>query len=257
MRERKLIRLMNQELDGANSPGDSRALKACLEAQEGARRRYAELRSAMELLRSEEGPAPGPDFKDRVLAGIRRKPEPPAAKAGWTWGAALRPLRLKYALFFFLGLSLGLLLLFLFKNRAGEADYKVRQLVGTVLESKNARTVDSIRLDREGLSEELVIRAGDGLLAADIRGTTAKDLEVVLTFDPKALSLEALQRTAGDNGGLTIGPGRIAIRAVGPHGFSAIFTVQTALPVSLGRQVLWGGVLLQEKTVVVASEVGR
>ena len=51
MIDRRLDRLMNQEIDGANSPAESAMLQKALETSGEARARYESLRAAQEILR--------------------------------------------------------------------------------------------------------------------------------------------------------------------------------------------------------------
>jgi hypothetical protein len=265
MIDKKHLRLMNQELDGANSADESRSLKEYLAGSEEARTRYRELGAVMDLFRSDQGPAPTPDFKAKILDDIGKKAGPLGEKrdrevsAGGFWmrAAALGPMRLKYGLFFALGLCVGLLLLFVFKNRSIDSGLDARQLVGTVMDAKNMRPVENLRLDREGVSQELSLSYGDGRLAAEVRGNAAKDVEIVFTFDRDDLSFYTFRQSAGDNGGINIEPGRFTVRTAGPHGFGVMFNVKAGLPVSLKVQVFASSMAVFEKSLTVTKDGNR
>jgi len=74
--------LMNQELDGANSPAESRRLAEELAADPGARRRFAELRETIGIFTRIETLQPPPGLRARILAAVRPvAPEPRTPRA--------------------------------------------------------------------------------------------------------------------------------------------------------------------------------
>jgi anti-sigma factor RsiW len=254
MIDRRLDRLMNQEIDGANSPAESAMLQKALETSGEARARYESLRAAQEILRGAEGPAPGPEFKDGVLAAVRRNARP-AAPDRFSWRpAAFGPLRLKYALFFGLGLGLGLLILVVFRNRTIDAGFDARQLVGTVAEARSLRPAGDLRFDQGLVSQDLRLRYGDGCLVAEVSGSAAGDVELVLTFDKDRLSFDALRQTRGEQGGVTIEPGRLEIRTAGSHGYVLVFNVKGGLPLALNYRVGAGGSAVFTRDLSVTAE---
>ena len=265
MIDKKHLRLMNQELDGANSAAESRALKEVLAGSEEARARFRELGAVMDLLRRVSGPEPGPDFKVKILADIAASAGPRGREgekgkpAGGFWlrAAALGPVRLKYALFFALGVCLSLLLLILFNKRSIGSGFDARQLVGTMTGAKNMRSVEVVRLDRDGVSQELSLRYGDGRLAAEVQGNAAKDVEIVFTFDRDDLSFDAFRQTVGENEEVVAAPGRLTVRTAGSHGFLVLFNVKAELPVSLTIRVLASGEAVLEKSVIVPKGGNR
>jgi hypothetical protein len=257
MIDRRLDRLMNQELDGANSPAEQATLREALESDHEARERYDGLRAAHELLRRAEGPAPGPDFKDGVLAAVRRSARP-AVPQHFSWRlSALGPLRLKYALFFGLGLCLGLLILVVFKNRAIEAGYDARQLVGTIAEAQALRPAGDLRFDQGVVSQDLRLRYGDGCLVAEVQGSATRDIDFVLTFDKDRLSFDALRQTKGDRGGVSIEPGRLEVRTAGSHGYVLVFALKGGLPLALHYQVDAAGTEVYARDLTAAAEDAR
>ncbi len=253
MIDRKLDRLMNQELDGANTAEESETLRRALDDSREARERFDELRAACAFLRGVEGPVSGPEFKERVMAAVR-----PAARQAGRERSPLRSsapglLQFKYALFFGLGLGLGLLILVVFKNRTIGAGIDARQLVGTVAEARLLRPAGDLRFDQGVVSQDLRLRYGDGLLVADVQGRAAHDVDIVLTYDKDRLTFDALRQTMGDQGGVTIEPGRLEVRTAGRHGFVLAFAVKGGLPLTLNYQVGSGGAVVFAKDVSLAA----
>jgi hypothetical protein len=179
----------------------------------------------------------------------------PAAAERFSWRpAALGSLRLKYAFFFGLGLCLGLFILVLFKNRTIEAGFDARQLVGTVAEARALRPAGDLRFDQGFVSQDLRLRYGDGCLVAEVQGSAAGGVDFVLTFDKDRLSFDALRQTKGDQGGVTIEPGRLEVRTAGRHGYILVFSVRGGLPLALNYRVAAGGAVVFARDLTVAPE---
>jgi hypothetical protein len=252
MIDRRLDRLMNQELDGANGPAERETLRAALETSREARDRYESLRAAHELLRGAEGPAPGPDFAKGVLTAVRRNARP-AAPERLSWRpAAFGPLRLKYALFFGLGLSLGLLILVVFKTRPVDAGLDARQLAGTVAEARSLRPAGVLHVEEGGISRDLILFYGDGCLVAKLQGNATAG--VVLTFDRDRLSFDALRRTQGDQGSVIIAPGRLQVQTSGPHAYVLVFAARGGLPLTLHYRDAGAGRETLDRDLTVTEE---
>jgi hypothetical protein len=265
MIDKKLLRLMNQELDGANTADESRVLKAFLEDNEDARSRFRELGAVMDMIRGGAGPEPKPDFPKSVLAEIGRRavaPEKPgrasvSIRGFWSRETAFGGLRLKYGLFFGLGLGLGLLLLVLFNNRAAGPGLDTRQLAGTVLNTAELHPVEETALLGDGLRQKLSLWSGDGRLAARFQGSAAKGIEIAIAFDRTELSFDSFQQTEGDRGGFDIEPGRLVVRTSGTHAFLILFKAKTGLPTSLKILVSSSGIPIAEKYLVAPKGGSR
>jgi hypothetical protein len=254
MSDRRLDRLMNQELDGANGPAEREALRQALDADADARRRYEEMRAAHELLRGLEAPALGPEFKRGVLSAIRTTARPPSPARSPRLSFLPGALRLKYALFFGLGLGLGLLILLVFKGRTSMTGLESRQLMGTVAESRILRPAGEVKFEQGPVRQEIRLSYGDGCLVAEVRGAAGLGLDAVLTFDRERLSFDALRRTAGDEAGVTIAPGRLEVRTSGPHGYVLVFSAKSGLPLDLRYRVTAGGLEVFAKDLRAAPE---
>ena len=120
MISQKFIDLMNQELDGANAPEQSRELEEFLENNEEARSYYRELALALNLFEKVAMVDPPPELNAEILARTRaadQRPETAGAGAsGEGLWAACRNLfterrRLAHSLTFAAGLLFGVVLL--------------------------------------------------------------------------------------------------------------------------------------------------
>jgi hypothetical protein len=254
MSDRRLDRLMNQELDGANGPAEREALRQALDADADARGRFEEMRAAHELLRGLEAPAPGPEFKRGVLSALRTTAHPASPARSPRLAFFPGALRLKYTLFFGLGLGLGLLILVVFKGRTSLTGLESRQLMGTVAESRVLRPAGEVKFEQGAVRQEIRLSYGDGCLVVDVRGAAGSGLDTVLTFDRERLSFDALRRTAGDEGGVTIAPGRFGVHVSGTHGYVLVFAAMGGLPLSLRYRVEEGGAEVFAKDLRLTPE---
>jgi hypothetical protein len=114
MMEKRVIELMNKEIDGTNTPEESRALRACLESSEEARRHYEELRGVAGLFAAAGNVAPPAELHGTIIRSIAEREELLSARAerGWTLRGFFSPRR-KIAYSFAAGLALGLVALVL------------------------------------------------------------------------------------------------------------------------------------------------
>jgi hypothetical protein len=89
---------------------------------------------------------------------------------------------------------------------------------------------------------------------AEVRGSAAGEVDLVLTFDKERLSFDALRQTGGDQGGVTIEPGRLEIRTAGSHGYVLVFKVKGGLPLALNYRVGAGGSAVFARDLTVTAE---
>jgi len=246
-----VIRLINQELDGANSAEESRRLGDFLEQNEEARTYARDLKAAVDLFRNAPSPEPGAAFKTKIMAFLQRREAPEAKNAlkKSFFSPLFEPLKLKYALFFCLGLALGLLLLLASKFRLiNDSGWDTRELAGTVLGDANYEPLDSASWEAAGISQKLEILRGDKILAVGLRGSSDREVVVTLNFAPDQMRFDAVRRLTGDQGGVDIVPGKIILRTYGSHGFLLFFSAPDNPAPSLDVRAVSEGATLFTRT---------
>jgi|GEM_PF-6685683 len=230
------VRLINQEMDGANAVEESRELEKILLGDEEARAYADDLASAMDGLRNAQVPEPGPDFKTKTLAFLQRSdaPEPKFGKKRAFRALLFEPLKLRYALFFCLGLGLGLLLLLASKFRLiNDSGWDTRQLAGTIMDTGSMSPLETAGWESSGIEQKLDVLRGERMLAVGLRGTADREVIVTIDFSPEEMRFDAVRRLTGETGSLDLLPGKIVLRTSGAHGFLVVFRTQGNPPMSL------------------------
>ncbi len=253
----EIVRLINQEMDGTNSADESRELRTIFERDEEARAYARDLAEAMDHLQNAPIPDPGPFFKTKILAILQRSdsPEKPLAGKKGFLSPLFAPLKLKYALFFCLGLGLGILLLLASKFRViDDSGWDTRQMAGTVMDTGNLSPMETADWERSGVDQKLDVLRGERMLAVGLRGTAEKDVVVTIDFSPEEMRFDSVRRLSGETGGVELRPGRVILRMSGPHGFLLTFRTPGNPPTSLDVRAVAGGETVFARTFSWPSE---
>ena len=244
MLDPEVVRLINQEMDGANSVEESRELEKILLGNEEARAYADDLAAAMDHLRNAPVPDPGPYFKTKILAFLQRSdaPEPKFGKKRGFLAPLFEPLKLRYALFFCLGLGLGLLLLLSSKFRLiNDSGWNTRQLAGTIMDTGSLSPLETAGWESSGIEQKLDLLRGERMLAVGLRGTADREVVVTIGFSPEEMQFDAVRRLTGETGGVDLLPGTIVLRTSGAHGFLVVFRTQGNPPTSLDVRAVAAG----------------
>jgi len=185
--DEKWIELANREIDGMNSPHESRKLQ-----DEAARNAdladYLDgLRSVAETFRASEEPPPPPGLKGRILEQARRAASARRGKAplrrNGSDAAKLR--RWRTAVFIGGGAAVACALLLFGVFFSGETPMDERDLYGTLLRAEGlspdttSRTFLTVEADR--FSAEVKAAVSEGTAIIDIRFQSAEEAELRLT----------------------------------------------------------------------------
>ncbi|MBN1938869.1 MAG: hypothetical protein JW843_04740 [Candidatus Aminicenantes bacterium] len=247
MLEAEIIRLINQESDGTNSAEESRTLARILAGNNEAKTYTAELSETIELLRTAPVPDPGPFFKMKILAFLQRPgiPENDFVKKRGIPAPLFEPIKLKYALFFCLGLGLGLGLLLVSKfGVVKDSGWDLRQLAGTVMDAESLSPMETAGWESTGIEQTVDVLRGERMLAVGLRGLTEREVLVTLSFSPEEMRFDTIRRLSGETGGVEIMPGKIVVRVSGSHGFLVVFRTPGHPPTALDVQANADGEML-------------
>jgi len=176
MIEERYIELMNKELDGANTPEESAALRSFLASSEEARRVYDELRGVVDMFTAAGKIMPPRDMERMIMATIAERETVREARraAGHGFLGALTT-RTKLAFSFAAGVAfalVSLVILLLAMPETGGLDRK--DIYGTLVGRSGAGDIIA--------TESVTIEAGDvsGRVTAQYRD---KSLTVALDLD--------------------------------------------------------------------------
>ena len=255
MIDKKYVRLMNLALDHAISPEENRELEEYLARNPEARAYSKELGAAWAVLRHAREVDVMPDLKKEVLESLHSgelRPEASGRKEAVSFAVpAYHHLRLKYVFFFACGLVLGVMLFILFKSQGGPSSFDSQSLLGTLVSSKSLNVADRIAIDEKSVRGEVVLKTSNDMVLAEIRFETSQEVELALSFDPGALTVNAFQREAGAAGRVQIESDRLTLISSGNHEVWVGFKAKSAEPSPLKFQIRSSGMILYEKEILI------
>lgn len=213
MNTERLEILMNQEIDGANSPAESRELDDALRQDPGARRKFAELKEALGFFDQVELLDPPPGLRERIMRATEEVAAPPAPS--WRHGlrAWLRPVFRPIPVgSFALGVAVCLLFMVTVGDRMGAVDPQADLLQGMAGQDRDtlAMAPAVVRsLDHGPLRGRLVLSEhGPGLkLAVEI--VEAPEYQVLVTWG-SGLACAGFEGPGGGTTGLRVSGDAVA-----------------------------------------------
>jgi len=229
MIDERYIELMNDEIDGRNTPAQSEVLRSYLESDPQARRYFAEFEKSTRLLAENEEVAPPADMPQHIMDLIAesdaRKQTSRAWPASRAWPESREPARRRRfgsflrpapAWAFAAGLALGLFALTAF-NILWHGAPSPQQLRGDL--SNLLRDGDELRgspwhVEGVGFTGTITAHRVEGRLVVSVSGTAEPDTRFVLAHDGD-LSGVAYRTLTGSAATLTTAPGRTTLAFAG------------------------------------------
>ncbi|TMQ60231.1 MAG: hypothetical protein E6K76_02580 [Candidatus Eisenbacteria bacterium] len=221
MNDRKLQRLMNDQLDGIATPAESERLRRELASSEDARIEYRNLGGVFDVLNRAEMEDPPPDLKQNVMQAIRHRAVTVPVPVRRSWLESIkaafrtRP-AFGYAYSFAAGAALAILTFTLLSgNLLTKSGVESGPFTGTMLPASglsHLRRTDSREFTFRGgrvLAEMLSGRDG---LVARITARAPQGTEVEVSFDPGQLDAVALRQHPVAPNDVLLGSGRLSVR---------------------------------------------
>jgi len=256
MNTQELHELMHGEIDGANSPGDSRRLHEYLQQHPEDRRRYEELCETVAVLESVEMCDPSPDLRRAILAAVAEKaptaPTHTGAEGGLLrrWGAVLKA-RPGYGYAFAAGLTLGVVLLAAIGPRiAGIGSTAQEGLYGTALPGTGspAATERTVTVAQPGAAGNVTARFSDGRIDVHIELRTESPVQVILATDP-GLACGSFRALVPGSHDLETRLGTTRLTHDGDGVYELTLDSTGAVPAKLSVSVRREGTLLSEEVL--------
>lgn len=214
-------RLLQDELDGVNTPERSAAAREFLATGAGGRARMAELESlfhALDQMPLVEAPE---DLARSVTAALARERGAAADPAGWraAWrGLAVRHPMVRFTYPFVAGAAVGIVAFSLATGGFRTAGREVLPVAGSMQPAAPEQG--------GSLVDQRELRVGDGTLVLEtrrsgntvrliVRTSAARSADLDLAFDPRALELSGIDWPAAGRGRTDAAPGRLALRLDG------------------------------------------
>lgn len=249
--------LMNREIDGENSPDESRELEAALAADPGQRRRFTELKEALGIFLEVESLTPSPGLRESILEAT----EPTATPRTHDWRGdfrnLLRPvLRPAVTGSFTVGLVAGLLIFTVFlgpENRGLDQKGLVQGMAGHDRDTLTAADSLVRSLDDERIRGQLRLWTGPhaAVLTIDLEAVPGTRVRVSYGPDLDCIGFENRVGRAAD---LRIAGGAVGFMAdrVGRYDLEWNRTGNTMSPIKI--QIHHEGELVAEHNLVTGSD---
>ncbi len=232
MTERKLTHLMHQEIDGANTPEETRILERLLAQSPEAKQTYDELRRLSRRLSRVEQLDPPATLKPAISRAIEQRQA--RAKA--------RPRKLKIiqkldqlatgrkvAFAFAAGVFSGVALLLVGGNLVGLSGLNHNDVAGTLGAGERsllAGASEVITLPLEDLQGVIRAEYSGRLRILSLELTSAAPVEIELAYDRKALALEGVRPTGEAGVDIRHTDAGLDVRGEGQIGLEIYLTAQ-------------------------------
>jgi hypothetical protein len=254
MIEERYIELMNKELDGANTPDESAALRSFLASSEEARRVYDELRGLAGMFAAAGEITPPRDMKRTIMAAIAGREAFRGARRAERrrFLDALTP-RKKVAYSFAGGVAFGLVALIILLGvmpRDGGPDRK--DLYGTLAGRRSAEDVvasESVSIETADVSGRVTAQYRDNSLAIALDLDAPHEIEVVLSPAGK-LPVESFGAPSCGVWDIRTDTAGVAFKADSGCNFTVIFRDEAGAHPSVKVTANAGGVRIFEQTIV-------
>lgn len=227
MLNRDQIELIHREIDGANTPEESAAVRSLIEENPEAKALEASLRDIAALFDSVGEREPPRHLKQAILDAL---PQQAPAPSGWValgnpLKAIVDGLRKRPGFALASSMCVGLVAGFgLYAAVAGTAAIDrsdTSGLTGTLVEPRAAdalETVNEVPIDLDGVSGRVSVKAGRSVIVVEFESDVEQTLEVRLTFRDGAYGLRGFSQLSSEvRPSFTAEPGLIRVTTSGAN----------------------------------------
>ncbi|MBN2172408.1 MAG: hypothetical protein JW819_13910 [Candidatus Krumholzibacteriota bacterium] len=254
MKRKRQLELMHGEIDGVNSPDESRELEACLSADPALRREYkelCELARVMAVAREQEPPAA---LRNMILdATVRRSAAEGPRRSFWRGLLDYRwNLRVAYAVAAIV-VVIGAVAVLL-SYHGGDADLLPRDaLFGTLGAERQAAGGECLELSATGVSGEVWSRSEAGWFVVDLEIDSRTEVQMQCVV-PEALRFSGYSPEKAIRHGLQVRGGIVHLTHQGSNRYRLFFADPTATAPAAILRITAGDSTLFEGTVPVHAD---
>lgn len=258
MIEERYIDLMNKELDGANTPDESAALRSFLASSEEARRMYDELRGVAGMFAAAGEVTPPRDMKRTIMAAIaEREANRGARRAEHARFLDILTPRKKVAYSFAAGVAFGLVaLVILLRAMPQGGGLDRRDLYGTLAGGRGAGDViasESVSILAGDISGRVTAQYRDNSLTVALDLDAPREIEVVLS-PAGGLPAESFSAPSCGVYDIRTETGGVTFKAGSGCGFAVTFGDKAGAHPSVNVAVSAGGSRIYEHTIIKGRE---
>lgn len=238
MLEKRIFDLLNQEVDGTNSPKEREEVKALLSKNTEARRMFDALKRLASLLNATPQVEPPASLKKRVLNSLPNTR--PLPQRLFPLFSTIRMLtqgtNVRYAYTFAGGAVVGILLFAFLTGSPSDTS----SLVGTI-GSPVPPIIRSAEIDLPEVQGTFSAEAAENtiIVTADINPT--ERIEFIVRFDESKLQFDHSEASGQSSGTVTPNTGRIELRGSEPMVYKFVFLRKSADAVALNADILIDG----------------
>ncbi|MFQ5708882.1 MAG: anti-sigma factor family protein [bacterium] len=263
---KKYFELINKEIDGVNSPDDTKQLKEYLAQHPEAEHFYQALTKLSKMLLQVHDVNPSPNLKKRIFNAIPwdkyaiKKQRRKSLKS--LLPAPRFRLSFNYVYAFSAGLILGVIGYALLSHSLQKnARLDFSHLTGTLLvdESLNSlEPVERVSLDLPGTSGTFELKRGRGVIVAELRLNAHQQVENVLAFDQHDLAFAGFGHMTGGPVAVDADSGHVRLSYRGDQEYILVFNDKLSTPTPLNLKIFSAGILRYEKTFLTEEpEAGK
>ena len=246
MLEKKVLDLLNQELDGTNSEKERVAVQNILQKRPKARKYFEDLQEiSLIFQRTKNVPVPS-HLKNRILNALPfPKPAAPIrlAPARSFLNELRTNLRYRYTYVFASGAVAGILLFAVFTSQPADST----NMIGTMASGQPAALAEAnanIKLNE--ITGTITARRFDSKVVADLNLQVPQEVDVILNFDEQQLRFDSFHPVADAQGTLVILEGQVRLTVSGQHQYQMTFTGNQDSRPPITVKLFARGILLSE-----------
>jgi len=253
MIDKRYIELMNKELDGANTPDESAALRSFLASSEEARRMYDELRGVAGMFAAAGEVAPPRDMKRAIMAAIAER----EAIRGSGRVERVRFLevftpRKRIACSFAAGIAFGLVaLIILLRAMPQVSELDRKDIYGALAGRRSSESLiasESIPIEAGDISGRVTAQYRDNSLTVAIDLDAPREIEVVLSPAGR-LTVESFSAPSCGAYDVRTDTAGVALKAASGCNFTVTFRDEAGAHPSVNIAVSAGGSRIFERTI--------
>jgi hypothetical protein len=265
MIEKKYIELINQEIDGVNTPQDSAKLKAYLAANPKAKSLYNDLRAASEMLNAVKEIDSPSHLKANILNAIpadkyaAREKRAPQSKPNLLenlFGFLQPRPAARYAFAFSLGLFAGVLIYAaLVENVHKNSMPTNSDLYGTIALREAPGSFDAGDIVEMNPYGTINLKYSKDLVVAELNLQTQQEVELVFEYDPSALKFGAFSiRNQAASNTVKTSENSLRLTSFGENKYAVLFTKRIDAPAPLRLKIYSAdGALLHEQIIALTQ----
>jgi len=249
MLDKRLLELLNQELDGTNSSRERQQVQALLSKNPGARRTFDELRHLASFLKAAPRLEPPPSLKRRILASL---PKPrPSSQRVYPLFSLIKKLtegtNVRYAYTFAGGAVAGILLFAFLTGSPSDTS----SLVGAIGSSAPSQAIHSAEIDFPEIQGTFTAEATGNTVIATASINASEEIDFIVKFDEGKLLFERFQASDQSPGTVSIHPGRLELKGSGAMSYEFIFFRKSADAVALNADIMINGAKRSDVSVTL------